>query len=359
MLRITFVLPGRGQPPAGGNRVVYEYANRLSERGHQVTVLHVSYLPAVSPSIWRKFRNHILRYIYYLATGGWRPSSWFEVVRGVRMIWIPALKPYLIPDADIIVATWWLTAEKIALYSQKKGEKFYLIQGVETWEGHDDRVFETWHLPFKKIVISRWLQDIFEEIGEKTFYIPNALDFDKFGIDIPLSERNSKHIAMLYHLGPWKGSEDGIAALKFAKEKIPELTAELFGVSSRPEILPNWIKYRSNPSQSDIRAIYNRASIFLAPSHSEGWGLTVAESMACGCAVVATNIGGHREFSEHKKTALLVPVHTPKMLAKQIIRLVRDRPLRIRLARCGAEHITEFKWDNSVSAMEKLFMKYH
>ena len=41
-VRVTFVLPGAGSVPVGGFKVVYEYANRLSERGHTVTVVHTA-----------------------------------------------------------------------------------------------------------------------------------------------------------------------------------------------------------------------------------------------------------------------------------------------------------------------------
>jgi glycogen synthase len=39
-MRITFVLPSAARVPAGGYKVIYEYANHLSDRGHSVTVIH-------------------------------------------------------------------------------------------------------------------------------------------------------------------------------------------------------------------------------------------------------------------------------------------------------------------------------
>ena len=39
-LRITFVLPFAGTYPCGGPKVVYEYANGLTRKGHLVTVVH-------------------------------------------------------------------------------------------------------------------------------------------------------------------------------------------------------------------------------------------------------------------------------------------------------------------------------
>ncbi|HWN72720.1 MAG TPA: hypothetical protein VNN15_02810, partial [Solirubrobacterales bacterium] len=39
-MRIVFVLPARSAAPVGGFKVVYEYANRLVERGHEVALVH-------------------------------------------------------------------------------------------------------------------------------------------------------------------------------------------------------------------------------------------------------------------------------------------------------------------------------
>jgi len=39
-MKITFVMPGYSLKPVGGIKVVYDYANQLASRGHEVTVLH-------------------------------------------------------------------------------------------------------------------------------------------------------------------------------------------------------------------------------------------------------------------------------------------------------------------------------
>ena len=39
-MRITFILPGLSRYPSGGFKVVYQYANKFAEDGHQVTIIH-------------------------------------------------------------------------------------------------------------------------------------------------------------------------------------------------------------------------------------------------------------------------------------------------------------------------------
>ena len=178
-------------------------------------------------------------------------------------------------------------------------------------------------------------------MGESCHYIPNGLDFTKFGCDVDPEARNPMRIAMLFSRSlAWKGSFDGLAALALLKQKIPALEAEFFGIDERPVDLPAWITYHHSPAQAELRRIYNRASIFLAPSLSEGWGLPPCEAMMCGAAVVATDIGGHREFCIDGENALLVPAQNPSAMADAVVKLLDDPELRLRLDLHGALHVT-------------------
>ena len=76
---------------------------------------------------------------------------------------MPDLRPQFIPDADIILAVDWTTAELVSRCPSKKGLGFYLIQGYDVWLAPPDRVEATWHLPFHKIAVSSWLKELVRE----------------------------------------------------------------------------------------------------------------------------------------------------------------------------------------------------
>ena len=171
-------------------------------------------------------------------------------------------------------------------------------------------------------------------------------------MDLDPVSRSPYRVMMLYHELEWKGSADGLMALRFAQQQIPALEVELFGVHAIPNDLPPWIRYHRNPSQGDLRRLYNHAAVFIAPSWTEGWGLPASEAMMCGAALVATDIKGHREFAIHGQNALLSPPRQPAALAANIIRVVQDQELRIQLSRAGNRHIQKFTWNTAVDAFE-------
>jgi glycosyltransferase involved in cell wall biosynthesis len=259
-----------------------------------------------------------------------------------------------IPDGDAVVATAWQTAEWAAAYPDSKGRKFYLIQHLETWAGPEDRVMATWKLRLEKIVISRWLQSIAESLGERSHYIPNGLDFDAFGPDTPPESRRPDSLLMLHHTLPWKGTQDGLIALRQVIDHYPKASIRLFGTGPAPPNLPTGFEYQRKPAHLRLRALYNEAAIFVAPSMAEGWPLPPAEAMMSGCALAATDIGGHREYAVPGDTALLSPPSNPTALAANLIRLVEDDALRVRLARSGLAGVQRFTWTRAVGAFEEV-----
>jgi glycosyltransferase involved in cell wall biosynthesis len=353
-MRVNFLLPGRGEKPGGGFKVVYEYANGLARRGHDVSLIHPARLEIDTP--FSKRPEKIWRFLRRKIDGSYRPDGWFAVDEKVHLRWVPSLDAGYIPHAEITVATACATAEWLAGYPPEKGNPYYLIQGYETFSVPEDRLLATWRLPFQKIVVSKWLQNRAEEIGENALYIPNGIDFQVFGIDIDIQQRSPAAAAMMYHKAESKGWADGLAALDQVRMQVSDLRLLLFGLENPPGGLPGYITYFKNPSQGTLRRIYNEAAIFIAPSWFEGWGLPPAEAMACGCAVAATDNGGHREFARHEVTALLSPTKDPSALAGNILRLMQDEDLRLRIALAGNAYIKNFTWDKAVNAFEQAIL---
>ncbi|MBB4968338.1 glycogen synthase [Saccharothrix violaceirubra] len=83
-------------------------------------------------------------------------------------------------------------------------------------------------------------------------------------------------------------------------EETRAAVAELSAV--RPGVF--WIRQMLQPAE--VRQIMSHATVFVCPSVYEPLGIVNLEAMACGTAVVASDVGGIPEVVEHGVTGLLV-----------------------------------------------------
>ena len=353
-MKITFILVGSAHNPVCGFKVAYEYANRLTQRGHDVTIIHPSLYKRDSSLYWRTIKS--IRYAQRALLKSYSPKKWFTLDPKINLLWVSSLDKKNIPHADAIIATAWQTAEWVASYPASRGKKFYLIQHWENWNCTDSRLKNTWKLPLHKIVISRWLKEISDKLEEDCTYIPNGLDHSAFYLDTPINSRDPQSILMLSHKMTWKGTNDGLNALHSIKEEFPQANIDLFGVENFKK-KPTWVNYHKNPTQEQLRSLYNKASIFIAPSWSEGWGLPACEAMMCGSALVATDIDGHREFTNNGTNALLSPPRNSEKMADNIKLLISDNEYRVSIAKAGNKSIQKFDWGLSCDMLEATLLQ--
>ena len=90
------------------------------------------------------------------------------------------------------------------------------------------------------------------------------------------------------------------------------------------------------------RELYRAAEVFIYPSLQEGFGLPVAEAMACGVPVVASTADALREVAGD--SALYAEPGDAAEFARQIERALEDGPTRERLRRGGPERAAAFSW---------------
>jgi len=351
-VNVLFLLPRWSRVPVGGYGVVYCHADALAARGHQVSVLHWA---PVTDRPWRGVAAEARRRT--LAGGDAQaPSRWHEHGRGVRVRSTLTLPRRWEPGLAV-VGTSWRTVEAVARRAEP-GWGLAFLQSFETWSGPAARVEASWRLPVHKLVIAGWLADKAAELdaGPVTL-VPNFVhdqlhdQLDRAG-QASAVPRDPNRVAMLWHTHRVKGSDVGMAALALAKAQHPQLSASVFSTYPRPAGVPGWVGWTVLPSRPQLRSLLDGCAMFLAPGRLEGWALPPAEAMSRGCALVATDIGGHRDYAEHDRTALLAPSEDPAALAAAVVELARDPARARRLAAAGRERIAGFTLAASSLAME-------
>lgn len=349
-LKISIVLPFPVTKPVGGAKIMYEYANRLHQRGHAITIFH---------SIKRPFKKSstplFLKRLLFAVRGVARPK-WFALHKEIKCLIVPEISNKYLPNADIILGTWWQMAYAINDLSEKKGKKFNLIQDYEIWKGNEENVHKSYQLPIHHLVIAKYLQQlVFEKSGKEPKHIPNAIDTEKFFLKTKISERHPHSIIMLYSEEKRKGTDYGLTVLKKLKIEFPDLNIILFGVYPPPQ-LPSYFEYHQRPN--NLQQLYNQSAIFVSPSLGEGWALPPAEAMACGCAVVCTRIGGHQDYAIENDTAILFNPGKEADMYEKMKMMLNNQTLVTQIAKQGNEFIKkQFNWEKSVIALENYFFE--
>ncbi|NCC37064.1 MAG: glycosyltransferase, partial [Chloroflexia bacterium] len=98
-----------------------------------------------------------------------------------------------------------------------------------------------------------------------------------------------------------------------------------------------------------------QADIFVLPSRDEVLPVSILEAMACGKAMVVTDVGGVTEAVRHEQEGLVVPPDDPDQLAESLARLISAPELRQRLGRAARVRYEErFTAATFAQAMEAL-----
>lgn len=85
--------------------------------------------------------------------------------------------------------------------------------------------------------------------------------------------------------------------------------------------------------------LMNAADFLILPSYSEGFGLVLIESLACGVPVIASNVGGCPEIIGQNEYGILIHPHDVKALSKAVRFFEDDPKRRIEIGRAGREEV--------------------
>lgn len=352
-MKVIFVLPPFSAHPVGGYQIVYQYANALTKRGYQVYIYYLAERFMQNYKYIAKAKTNIKRVIE-LVNKDKLKLKWFDLD--------PRIKSFYHQDkpikgrADAVIATAAETADFVNEQSDLLGNKFYFVQGYETWvNGGEKFVKHTYELPLKKVVPAKWLQKIiFEKTSESSIYIPNFIDESEFNVTTNIKKR-SNTVSLLNHILKDKNTQFSIEVLKKVKESVPDLQVLLFGVPKKPKGLPNYFHYFQQPNHKILcRKIYNQSKIYLmAPKH-EGWGLTGMEAMASGAVLVASNVSGIKEYAKDQRNSRLLNLNNFQSFVDTIVQLLRNDNEREGLVNQGLSDIKKYTLTASTDKWEEI-----
>lgn len=356
-MKITIALPAYWNVPIGGYHVHYQYANLLTRRGHAVTIVFPRSLRPGHPI---KARLRTPAWALQLRLQNRPLIGSFPLDDQVKVRLLRDLSNSALPRADVLIATAWQTAEALADAPARCGRKVHIAYDYEhlmtAAADVKERIEATYRMPFTLVATSGIVAETIRKCGGKpAAMVPCGLDLDAFGVDVAPERREGFTVGFPARPEAFKGTADAVAASALLRARYGDrLRIAAFG--SRQLNMPDWIEWHQYPSQAELRRFYNMQSVFMVPSHFEGWGLPGAEALACGAALVTTDNGGCRDYAMDGQTALVVAPREPAELAGAVGRLFGDDSLRHNLARSGNQFVQRYTWAGAADGLEKVLV---
>lgn len=183
------------------------------------------------------------------------------------------------------------------------------------------------------IAISAASGEFSKHLGAKNYFIIyNGIDTEKFKKrDTDLKGRlgvpeDYKIITFIGRLIEAKGIQDLIVAFKQVRSKV-KIKLLIAGEGNYKSQLVQLalgesdIMFLGEKNEEEIIDILSITDIFVNPSYSEGLPTSVLEAVACGCAIIATDVGGTQEIIINNDYRSLIEPHNIEKLKANIFAL--------------------------------------
>jgi len=326
---MKIVFPVLSLEMGGGARFIYQLANALGDKGHDIEVV----IPEKGAQVW-PLRTKVTR--------------------------VKELTPSSIPAADFILPNFYPTVWP-ALESQK-GRVVRLSLGYEPlWVSEAEVAKQTYMIGAPIMSISQWHRQILlKETGLESTVISSGVDHSTFRPYPKASEQTGiKTISYIMrdpdHGYTWKGGTDFLQAITRLKDELKfELTVSVPESAQFTSPVPCRIKTSS--TDQELAQCYAESDLFVFTSYFEAFGLPPLEAMACGTAVVTTDCGGNRDYVRNGENCLVVPPSDIEQLSSAIYHLLTQDTERERIASSGHLFAQAWSWQRTADQVEAFLL---
>ena len=215
----------------------------------------------------------------------------------------------------------------------------------------------------------QYLRQKFGPAADRVHRIYNGLHLDRFTYQPPV--RRPPRIVAVGRLVEKKGFGDLIEACAILARRSQDFSCEIIGTGDREAALREQIvklrlqehvKLLGPRPQAEVIERLHGASACAAPcvvgedGNRDGLPTVLLEAMALGTPCVATDVTGIPEVLRHGETGLMVRQRDPAHLAEALCSLLRDEPLRLRLATAARRWIEQnFDVERNAARQRELF----
>jgi glycosyltransferase involved in cell wall biosynthesis len=217
----------------------------------------------------------------------------------------------------------------------------------------------TYRLNLECVTNSNWMaRAMNENYSTNTTVAPLGVDTKIFHPISASKEKNpdDRFVMTIGNINPVKRFDLFVDAIKIVRTRIDyKMLVASHDPLPRPEGIP--AEFASPENDFELAALYNKASIFVSTSASEGFGLPLLEAMACGTPVVTTDSGGIQDFCRDGINCRMVKSARPEDLVAAIMEIYSDKHFANQLIQNGLATAKQWPWDRMIDSFDAVLQR--
>ena len=198
----------------------------------------------------------------------------------------------------------------------------------------------------------RQLIDRYGAAPERVVAIHNGVDFSKWADHGDRDYAHPQNVVL--YLSRVSRQKGPMSFIRAAKRVLDQRRDVRFVVAGKGEMVPEMIDYCIQNGiiehvtftgfvpDNEAQRLYESADVYVLPSVSEPFGISVLEAMTSGVPTIVSKTTGVGEALTH---VLRAEHWDSDEIADQILAILRDRPLREALGKNGALEVRKFTWE--------------
>lgn len=130
----------------------------------------------------------------------------------------------------------------------------------------------------------------------------------------------------------------------------------LIDILKRRGIWPENAKVVGHMPQTELKNIMSRSHVLVLPSIQDGFGMVMAQAMACGCPVVASNHTGAEDLITDGIEGFIVPIRDVPTLTERLQQMADDPELSAAMGVNALKKVQKFGgWDSYGDQAMKIY----
>ncbi|MCI0473306.1 MAG: glycosyltransferase family 4 protein [Ignavibacteria bacterium] len=370
-MKILIVSSAYWPYPSGVSEVVYYLAQGLCERGHNIKVLTTNY-PQIHDDdhvgnfevirVGKAVKIHINKSVSHIPLGSAIPFKIKHLLEDHRFDIIHYHNCYPL-ELEFWALHFSKTINCVTYHTAGFRKSLLYNIGAHIFRKYTKKIHG--HIAISKIA-QEWSEPYFP--GDYRV-IPNGIDTNRFSLSVKPLDKPKDSFVILYlsRIDKRKGIFVALDAFNRLKGDFPNALLYIVGHGplgkqareyAQELNLDGRCRFFGYVNRNELARFYRTCDVYISPAlGGEAQGLVLLEAMACGKAVIASDISGYNEVIENGENGILFKPDSSLDLAQKIGELIRDEKLSQSMAMNARLHAERYSWDKIVRRIEAYYQE--